>query len=564
MTGPLSKKEGPHLQEEDTAKIAGSSSGFRFQNIGQSEVSQPGAMNAFARAPFELRTYQQKAVVGVFKSWMQFNRVLGVAPTGSGKTLMFAEVTEQRQSSGRTLILAHRDELIDQAIDKLRRFKGLCAAKEKAQDRADLDSGIVVASVQTLARSARLERFATDHFSTAIVDEAHHVLADTYQRILNHFHVEKTLGVTATPDRGDTRSLGRYFEDVAFEIGLVDLIRAEYLCPIKVRTAPISIDISGVSTRAGDFSEEELAAALEPVLEKIAEAIATYARGRKTLVFVPLVRIASQFAEILRGHGFAAEMISGACVDRAEKLARFSNGDTEILTNAVLLGEGYDEPAIDCVICLRPTRIRSFYAQMVGRGTRIHPGKDHLLLLDFLWISRQHNLAKPTSLIAHDTHEQAAIEMVLAETNAEGDGDLVGALDESRERALARQILAQQKLKGEVRDVLDIIDLCIAYQAPELENYAPTMHWHVREITDGQVDYLNRYRVDLGIVQDRGHASAIIDIIRRYNERQPATPKQLSYLRYLDYRGETENLSKPAASRLITELKSRLETASRW
>lgn len=375
------------------------------------------AAEQLARAPFELRGYQREAIVSVFRSWQQFHRSLLIAPTGSGKTVIFGEITDQRQPAGRSLILAHRDELIDQAIDKFRRFKGLFAAKEKAQDRADLDAGIVVASVQTLARTKRLERFHSNHFSTVIVDEAHHVLADTYQRIFGYLHPEKTLGVTATPDRGDTRNLGRFFEDIAFEIGLVDLIKAGFLCPIKVRTVPVKIDISNVSTRAGDFSEEELAEALEPVLEKIAEAIGQYAQERKALVFVPLIRIADQFAGILRDKEFPAEMISGICTDRAEKLARFSTGETRILVNAMLLGEGYDEPSIDCVIVLRPTKIRSFYAQMVGRGTRIHPGKTDLLLLDFLWISRQHNLAKPASLIAHDENEQTALEIVLKEAD---------------------------------------------------------------------------------------------------------------------------------------------------
>jgi superfamily II DNA or RNA helicase len=368
------------------------------------------------------------------------------------------------------------------------------------------------------------------------------------------------LGVTATPDRGDARNLGRFFEDIAFEISLVDLIRAGFLCPIKVRTVPVSIDISNVSVRAGDFSEDELAEALEPVLGKIAEAVSIYAKERKTLIFVPLIRIATQFANILRQRGLAAEMVSGLCTDRAEKLARFRRGKTQILCNAMLLGEGYDEPAIDCVVILRPTKVRSFFAQMTGRGTRIHPGKNDLLLLDFLWISRQHNLVHPAQLIVHDENEQTAIETVLSEGSAEG--DLIVALDESRERALARQILAQKKLKGEVHDLLDVIDLCIAYKAPELENYAPTMHWHVREITDGQVKILTRHRVDLSCVQDRGHASAIIDTIIRYQQSLPATPKQLGFLRYLGYRGETTTLSKPAASRLIGELKTKLEAAS--
>jgi superfamily II DNA or RNA helicase len=359
----------------------------------------------FVRQPFGLRGYQKEAVAGVFRSWREFDRSLGISPTGSGKTLMFADIAAQRLPSGRILILAHRDELIEQAIDKLQWSRQLSAAKEKAEDRASLDSGVVVGSVQTLARQTSRERFPSDHFMTVIVDEAHHILAETYQRILKYYQTEKILGVTATPDRGDTRNLGKFFQDIAFEISLIDLIRAGFLCRVKVQTVPIKIDISGVSVRAGDFSDEELAIALEPVLEEIADAVGVYAKNRKTLVFVPLIRIADQFAEILRSKGFAAEMVSGQCTDRADKLARFKNGETRILCNAVLLGEGYDEPSIDCVICLRPTKIRSFYAQMIGRGTRIHPGKENLLILDFLWLSRQHNLIKPADLIAHDEND---------------------------------------------------------------------------------------------------------------------------------------------------------------
>jgi superfamily II DNA or RNA helicase len=524
--------------------------------------------------PFELRGYQREAVAGVCKSWTEYNRSLGIAPTGSGKTIIFADITEKRLPRGRVLILAHRDELINQAIDRLDQARGLRAAKEKSTDRADLDAGIVVASVQTLSRQTRLDRFSSDHFRTVIVDEAHHALADSYQRILKHFSGPKVLGVTATPDRGDTRNLGKFFEDIAFEISLIDLIRAGFLCRVKVQTVPIKIDLSGVSIRGGDFSDEDLAVALEPVLEQVADATHVYAKHRKTLVFVPLIRIADQFAEILRSKGFAAEMVSGQCADRAEKLVRFSNGETQILVNALLLGEGYDEPSIDCVVCLRPTKIRSFYAQMVGRGTRIHPRKENLLILDFLWLSRQHNLAKPADLIAHDDNEREAIEKVLTEGNASIDvapsdaeligGDLVDALDQSRERALARQILAQKKLKGEVHDLMDIIDLCIIYRAPDLENYAPTMFWHTRELSPKQVEILQRYRVDLSCVRDRGHASAIIDTIVRYNESRPATAKQLGFLYYLGYRGDTSGLSKPAASRLIAELKSKLEAAASW
>jgi superfamily II DNA or RNA helicase len=498
-----------------------------------------------------LRPYQAEAVEKVFASWAQFDRTLGIAPTGSGKTIKFAHVAERRLEEGRVLILAHRDELLDQAIDKLHQARGLAASKEKAADRADHDAGVVVASVQTLSRTNRLERFGADHFHTVVVDEAHHVLASSYQKILRRFETAKVLGVSATPDRGDMRSLANYFEDVAFQIGLVDLIEDGYLCRVKVQTVPLRIDISQVSTRAGDFSDEELAIALEPVLEEAAEAIVNHASERKTLVFVPLVRIAAQFASILQDHGVSAEMVSGACTDRAEKLLRFRIGETRMLINAMLLTEGYDEPSIDCVVPLRPTKIRSLYAQMVGRGMRVHLGKENLLILDFLWLSRQHNIVRPLDLVGQDENEREAIAAVLEES----DGDLVTALSLSKERALAKQIAAQRKLKGETVDLLNLIDVCVAYKSPELEDYAPTMHWHSRTPTDKQLDFLRRRRIDIRAVRGRGHASAMIDAIIRHEETLPATAKQLGYLRFLGYRGDIRGLSKPEAGRIITQLK---------
>jgi superfamily II DNA or RNA helicase len=191
---------------------------------------------------------------------------------------------------GRVLVLAHTDELIGQARDKMRRANGLESELEKAGDRASLNAPLVVSSVQTLARPARLERFPKDHFWTLIIDEAHRALAPSYRRILDHFGDAKTLGTTATADRSDKRSLAAVFQDVAHEVFLVQLIRQGYLCPITVQTVPVKIDLSGVAVRAGDFSEEDLGEALDPVLEPVAEGILEYARERRTLVCADFVR----------------------------------------------------------------------------------------------------------------------------------------------------------------------------------------------------------------------------------------------------------------------------------
>jgi superfamily II DNA or RNA helicase len=389
----------------------------------------------------------------------------------------------------------------------------------------------VVSSVQTLSRPSRLERFGSNHFLTIIVDEAHRTLAPSYGRIIDYFANAKLLGVTATPDRGDKKSLGAVFQDIAHEVSLVELIRAGYLAPITVQTVPIKIDISKVALRGGDFSEEELDQALDPVLEQVAQGIAEYAQDRKTLVFTPLIRTADRFAQILRAAGFAAEFVSGKCVDRAEKLQRFARGETRILANAQLLTEGYDEPSIDCVVILRPTRSRPFFSQMAGRGFRIHPGKGDLLLLDFLWHTSRHSLIKPASLIAKDEKEAEQIEQRL---EAAG-GDLIEALglaNRDRDQALAAAIRDNEKRRARR---IDIIELELGLHAAGIADYEPTMPWHFEQATERQLAYIARTGIDPKQVRCKGEASAIIELLERRRGLGLATFKQARLLRRLGH-----------------------------
>jgi superfamily II DNA or RNA helicase len=501
----------------------------------------------------ELRDYQRAAVESTLQKWREFDRLLGVAPTASGKTIKFAHIANARAQTGRVLILAHRDELIDQARDKLFRACGVLTSKEKADDYADLDAGVVVGSVQTLSRNHRLQRFTANHFETVIVDEAHRTLAESYLRILNHFNRAKVLGVTATPDRGDRRSLAQYYQDIAFELSLPDMIRAGWLCPIKIKTVPLEIDISAVGMRAGDYSDEQLALALDPVLHELAQAVADHARDRKTLIFLPLVDTSYHFAEVLRAHGLAAEAICGESSERKEILARFASGETRFLCNALLLTEGYDEPSIDCVVCLRPTTIRGFYAQMVGRGMRIHQGKENLLLLDFLWLSREHNLVKPAALIAKDAQHQAEIEAQLARSN---DGDLLEAeasAKAEREAGLMRRLERQRERDS---SEIDLLELAARWQAPDLLNYAPTFAWERKEPTALQIPVLTYNGIDLALIQNRGHASALLASLFGFKEREPATERQIAYCRYLGHKNP-QNLTKREAGRWIAERKAR-------
>lgn len=200
-------------------------------------------------------------------------RTLLVLPTGCGKTIVFAKISEDCVKRGeRVLILAHRGELLEQAADKIHKACNLNCSVEKAEETS-LGSfwRITVGSVQTLMRESRLARFMPDYFDTIIIDEAHHAVSDSYQRILQHFSGAKVLGVTATPDRGDMKNLGQVFDSLAYEYTLPRAIREGYLCPIKALTIPLNLDLTGVSVQAGDFRAADLDTALEPYLYQIAD-----------------------------------------------------------------------------------------------------------------------------------------------------------------------------------------------------------------------------------------------------------------------------------------------------
>ena len=243
----------------------------------------------------ELRPYQQQARESILKEWDKgILKTLLVLPTGCGKTIVFAKVSEDCVRRGdRVLILAHRGELLEQAADKIATATGLKCATEKAEETCRGSwYRIVVGSVQTLMREKRLGQFPADYFQTIIIDEAHHCISESYQRVLKHFPDAKVLGVTATPDRGDMRNLGEVFESLAYEYTLPKAIRSGYLCPIKALTIPLKMDLTGVGIQAGDFKSGDLATALDPYLYQIADEMAKYCMDRKTVVFLPLVIMA--------------------------------------------------------------------------------------------------------------------------------------------------------------------------------------------------------------------------------------------------------------------------------
>ncbi|MYV09865.1 DEAD/DEAH box helicase [Ligilactobacillus salivarius] len=487
----------------------------------------------------ELRTYQETARQKVQEEWKEGKkRTLLVLPTGTGKTIVFSKIIEDRVKKGeRVLVIAHRGELLEQASDKLYKSTGLKTATEKAE-QTSLGSfyRVVVGSVQTLQREKRLNQFPPEYFDTIVIDEAHHAISDGYQRVLKHFEDANVLGVTATPDRGDMRNLGSYFESLAYEYSLPEAIKSGYLSPIKALTIPLKLDLSNVKQQAGDFSTKDLGTALDPYLEQIAEEMKKQCFNRKTVVFLPLVKTSQKFRDILNKHGFKAAEVNGESADREQILKDYEEGKYNVLCNSMLLTEGWDCPSVDCVIVLRPTKVRALYSQMVGRGTRLAPGKKELLLLDFLWHTERHELCHPANLIATDEAVAkkmtenieelgAPIDLEQAEQQAKEDVAL------EREESLAKQ-LSEMKIRK--RKLVDPLQFEMSIQASDLTDYVPSFGWQMSPPTDKQVKALEKWGIFPDEIENAGKAEMLINRLVKRRDAGLSTPKQI---RFLENRG---------------------------
>jgi len=484
-----------------------------------------------------LRPYQVEAVEAVEREWGAGNRrTLLVQATGTGKTVVMAELARRvADHGGRTLLLAHRGELLSQAADKIGSFTGLSCAVEKAGETCvGTWNSVTVGSVQTLMRDSRLDALAPDRFDCVMVDEAHHALADGYTKVLDHFPGANVLGVTATPDRGDQRDMGEVFDSLAYEYGLAQAVRDGWLCPIEARMLPVTLDVSGVSIQAGDYAAGQLGDALDPYLDAIADAMAAEGlHDRRTVVFLPLVRTAKAFRDRLCERGFSAAEVDGQSEDRAEVLADFDAGRYEVLCNSMLLTEGWDCPAVDCIVVLRPTKSRSLYAQMVGRGTRLSPetGKGKLLLLDFLWLTGRHELCRPASLVARTAEVSARMTEIVGEAGGpvdleECEGTAEDDVQRQREESLAKELESKRHRKAKLVDPL-LFEMSICDR--DLQDYVPTFAWQRERPTDAQTHALEAWGVDPDAM-DAGKASLMLDRLARRRDAGMATPKQVRML----------------------------------
>jgi len=487
-----------------------------------------------------LRPYQQEAREAVWSEWKSgHSRTLLVMVTGGGKTIVFARIIADCVMKGeRVLVLAHRGELLEQAADKLEKSTGLKCSVEKA-DQTCLNSWyrVVVGSVQSLQQPKRLDKFSPNYFDTIIVDEAHHCLSEGYQRVLEHFSSAQVLGVTATPDRGDMQNLGKFFDSLAYEYTLPRAIREGYLCKIRAMTIPLKIDMTGVRTQSGDYVLGEVGTALDPYLEQIAGEMAKLCKDRKTVVFLPLIKTSQKMCRLLNEAGFRAAEVNGESKDRTEILQDFEKGKYNVLCNSMLLTEGWDCPSVDCIVVLRPTKVRSLYVQMIGRGTRLFPGKDHLLLLDFLWMTSKHDLCRPACLICEDQEvaermtlnleDTAGAAMDLEEAVKQAETDVVA----QREEALAKKLEEMRKRK---RKLVDPLQYEMSIAAMDLVNYVPIFGDEVLPPSDKQKERLEHLGIFPDGIESSGKADRLIKTLNKRRFYGLTTPKQI---RFLESRG---------------------------
>jgi superfamily II DNA or RNA helicase len=358
-------------------------------------------------AVLALRPYQRECLERLRARYREGKRRLLVSlPTGTGKTVVFAHLPSFFAMKRRLLVLAHRQELLEQAAEKFRAADpDLAVGIEQGERRAPRDARVVIASVPTLGRadSGRITDLDPEDFYLVVVDEAHHAVAPTYRRIFDHFGLlapgskKLLVGFTATPRRGDQRGLGQVFEEIAYKKTLSAMIADGFLCPLRGFRVSSGLSLDGVRVRHGDFIEAELARAVATPERNalVVKAYGELAAGRRALAFCVDVAHARALAEAFRAGGVRAGAVWGAmgAEPRRAALRAFAEGELSVLTNCNLLTEGFDEPRVDCVLMARPTQSELLYAQMVGRGTRLHADKSDLLVIDIADNSRRHKLA---------------------------------------------------------------------------------------------------------------------------------------------------------------------------
>lgn len=453
-----------------------------------------------------IREYQTKAETAAFREWQNVQTTLVVMPTGTGKTVLAANIIKRFDSS-KTLFLAHREELIFQGAKTIRRHTNLGVSIEMADLWAGdqlWDASVIVSTIQTQIAgrkdSERMTRFKPEDFGLVIVDEAHRVTAKSYKKVLAHYKQNpdlKILCLTATPDRADQEALGQIIDSVAFDYEIIDAINDGWLVPIDQQMVFVEgLDFSKVKTLCGDLSGADLAAIMETEknLQGIAASTIEIIGDRRTLVFTAGVKQAELLCEIFNRHreGMAGWVCGTTPKDqRRDLLTRFADGRTQVVCNCNCLSEGFDNPGVEVVVQARPTKSRSLYAQQAGRGTRPLAGvvdglasaeerraailaspKKSCLIVDFVGNAGRHKLMTTADILGGKVSPEA-IEKAIA--NAKKQGKPVRMADElakaeteiqleiekrrKREAAKKAHLVATAEFKTKSVDPFDMLDV---------------------------------------------------------------------------------------------------------
>jgi superfamily II DNA or RNA helicase len=435
-----------------------------------------------------LRSYQKQARDSILSEWKENNSTLLVLPTGSGKTLVFSEIIRAR-FPGRAMVLAHRQELIWQAKEKIQAITGLATEVEMGEFKSSLSTGlfrrahVVVSTIQTHCAGGdgggRMGKFDPNDFRTLIVDEAHHATSPSYRRVIEYYRTNpklKVLGVTATPDRADEEALGQVFETVAYDYEILDAIHDGWLVPIKQQMVDVQgLDFSSVRPTAGDLNGADLASIMETErnLHGVAGPSIDIIGDKRTLVFTASVKHAEMLAAIFNRHRpDSAAWVCGKTDkhDRALINDGFNSGKIQILCNCGTHTEGFDSPGVEIVIMAKPTKSRSLYAQMVGRSTRPLPGvvdglvdstaetrrerianskKPSCLVVDFAGNSGRHKLMTTADILGGKVSD-VAIERAIAIAKKSGRPVQMDALLDEEEEQFQREA-EQRRLEEEAR-----------------------------------------------------------------------------------------------------------------
>jgi superfamily II DNA or RNA helicase len=549
----------------------------------------------------KLRPYQQSIVDSLLAPPAGISRSLVTAATGSGKTVVFSAFLDAFLKQGqRALIIAHRDELISQAITKLAETApSFHIEREQAGDRAShsisgwskslhkIDRSVVVATIQTL-KGKRLAAWPRDTFACVIVDEAHHSVAKAYIDALKHFGCidgeTRLIGVTATPGRTDGVGLGFVYQEIAADWGIRELVKLGWLAPVHCRVITSKVSLDGIKTRAGDFEQGALEERVDVSArnELVVSAYEEHAAGEKTIVFAAGVSHAHHIADLFRARGHVAEPIWGAMEKdkRAETLAGFHDGSIPILTNYGVLTEGFDAPGTSCIILARPTKSSLVVAQCIGRGTRIAPGKEKCLVLDVRDCTAGKNLATAASLAGLPPKFDAkgenlitlgedfeALPPALQSTAIDSDqlGKFVKKIKEGMSVAeidlfsvlhvdpddRKRSSLAWQKIDDEAW-TLSADKVRYVVHVDTLGRYAFTREGRILAV-ENRMETAFAY-ADSWITKQHETASILLDLSKPWR-KQPASEAQMKVIKRLAKQEINTKLSKGDAAVLISSLK---------